>query len=89
VVWLSPRCHGHFSFSKSLKPPEIFFELSFAGRWIAATVLSGLRLRLGRESLLLRPPWFPLSLLLLPPVFCLLLPRMVLYLALALSSSSA
>jgi hypothetical protein len=26
------RCHGHFSFNKSLKPPEVFFELSFAGR---------------------------------------------------------
>jgi hypothetical protein len=25
------------------------FDLSFAGRWIAATVLSGLRLRLGPE----------------------------------------
>jgi hypothetical protein len=35
-------------FSKSLKPPEVFFELSFTGRWIAATVLSGLRL-LGPE----------------------------------------
>jgi hypothetical protein len=39
----------HFSFSKSLKLPEVFFELSFAGRWIAVTVLSGLRLRLGPE----------------------------------------
>jgi hypothetical protein len=36
-------------FSKSLKPPEVFFEFSFAGCWIAATVLSGLRLRLGSE----------------------------------------
>jgi hypothetical protein len=47
AVWLLSRCHGHFSFSKSLKPPEVFFEFSFAGRWIAVTVLSGLRLRLG------------------------------------------
>jgi hypothetical protein len=37
------------SFSKSLKSPEVFFEFSFARRWIAATVLSGLRLRLGPE----------------------------------------
>jgi hypothetical protein len=82
VVWLPSRCHGHFNFSKSLKPPEVFFEFSFAGRWIVATVLSGLRLRLGVESLLLlRTPWFPL-LLLPPPVFCLLLPRMASYLAL-------
>jgi hypothetical protein len=36
-------------FYKSLKPPDVFFEFSFAGRWIAATVLSGLRLRLGPE----------------------------------------
>jgi hypothetical protein len=73
-----------------LKPPEFFFEFSFAGRWIAATVLSDLRLRLGPEwlLLLLRPPWFAL-LPLPPPWFCLLLPRMALYLALALSSSSA
>jgi hypothetical protein len=49
VVWLPSRCHGHFSFSKSLKPPEVFFGFSFAGRWIAATVLSSLRLRLGPE----------------------------------------
>jgi hypothetical protein len=46
---VAPRCHGNFSFSKSLKPPEVFFELYFEGRWIAATVLSGLRLRLGPE----------------------------------------
>jgi hypothetical protein len=45
AVWV-PR---HLSFSRSLKPPEFFFEFSFAGRWIAATVLSGLRLRLGPE----------------------------------------
>jgi hypothetical protein len=32
VVWLPSRCHGHFSFSKYLKPPEVFFELSFAKR---------------------------------------------------------
>jgi hypothetical protein len=32
--------------SKSLKPAEVFFELSFAGRWIAVTVLSSLHLRL-------------------------------------------
>jgi hypothetical protein len=38
--------------------------------------------------MLLRPLWFPL-LLLPPPVFCLLLPRMASYLALALSYSSA
>jgi hypothetical protein len=48
-VWLPFRCHGHFSFSKFLKPPEVFFELSFTGRWMAVTVLSGLRLRLGPE----------------------------------------
>jgi hypothetical protein len=72
-----------------LKPQEFFFEFSFVGRWIAATVLSGLRLRLGPELLLLlRLPWFPL-LSLPPPVFCLFLPRMAWYLALALSSSSA
>jgi hypothetical protein len=36
-------------FQQVLEPPEVFFELSFAGCWIAATVLSGLRLRLGPE----------------------------------------
>jgi hypothetical protein len=36
-------------FSKSLKLPEVFFEFSFAGRWIAAKVLSSLRLWLGPE----------------------------------------
>jgi hypothetical protein len=46
---VSSRCHGHFSFRKSLKPPEVFFELSFAGCWIAVTVLSVLRLLLGSE----------------------------------------
>jgi hypothetical protein len=48
-VWLPSRCHKHFSFNKCLKPAEVFLELSFAGRWIAATVLSGLHLRLGPE----------------------------------------
>jgi hypothetical protein len=42
-------CHEHFSFSKFLKLTEVFFELSFVGRWIATIVLSSLCLRLGPE----------------------------------------
>jgi hypothetical protein len=33
VVWLLSRCHGHFSFNKSLKSPEVFFEF-----WLALAV---------------------------------------------------